>query len=189
MSALLLRGGRVIDPSQGIDGRFDVLIRDGVVAELRAPDAPGPADADLDVRDVTGTVVTPGLVDLHGHWYEGSAYGIDPAVSLRSGVTTAVDAGTSGFVNFPSFRRQTIDGAPLRVVAFVNISALGVSTPLSGELDIPQYTRPSETAAAIDANRDVAVGVKIRLSSAPNTGGAPAALEQALAAARAVGFR
>jgi dihydroorotase len=188
MSALLLHGGRVIDPSQGIDGPLDVLIHDGAVAELRAPDAPTPPDADLDVRDVTGALVTPGLVDLHGHWYEGSAYGIDAAVSLRSGVTTAVDAGTSGFVNFASFRRQSIDGAPLRVVAFVNISALGVSTPLSGELDIPAYTRPSETAAAIDANRDVAVGVKIRLSSAPNTGGAPAALEQALAAARAVGL-
>ena len=73
-----------------------MLVRDGRIAELRAPDAAPLTDPALDVRDVTGTIVTPGLVDLHGHWYEGSAYGIDPAVSLRSGVPTAVDAGTAG---------------------------------------------------------------------------------------------
>lgn len=187
MSSLLLRGGRVIDPSQGLDARRDVLVRDGRIAELRAPDAPPLPDPELDVRDVTGAVVTPGLVDLHGHWYEGSAYGIDPAVSLRSGVTTAVDAGTAGFVNFASFRRQTIDPAPLRVLAFVNIAALGVATTLTGELDTPAHIRPIETAETIRAHADVAVGVKIRLSAAAVTGGAPAALELALRAARDVG--
>lgn len=187
MSGMLLRGGRVIDPSQGLDARRDVLVRDGRIAELRAPDAAPLTDPALDVRDVTGTIVTPGLVDLHGHWYEGSAYGIDPAVSLRSGVTTAVDAGTAGFVNFASFRRQAIDPAPLRVRAFVNIAALGIPTTLSGELDTPAHIRPIETAETIRAHADVAVGVKIRLSAAAVTGGAPAALDQALEAARAAG--
>jgi dihydroorotase len=187
MNGTLLRGGRVIDPSQGVDGRFDVLLRHGLVAELRAPDAPLP-DAETEVRDVAGAIVTPGLVDLHGHWYEGSAYGIDAAVSLRSGVTLAVDAGTAGFVNFASFRRQSIDAAPLRVRAFVNIAALGILTTLSGELDTPEHIRPVETAETIRAHAGVAVGVKVRLSAAVRTGGAEAALDAALGAARDVGL-
>jgi dihydroorotase len=182
---LFLRGGRVIDPARGIDARFDVLVRDGRIAELRPPDGATPVE-DVDVRDITGCVVTPGLVDLHGHWYDGSAYGIDPAVSLRSGVTTAVDAGTAGFVNFASFRRQSIDSAPLRVLAFLNIAALGIPTTLTGELDTPDHIRPGETAETIRAHADVTVGVKVRLSAAVETGGAPAALDRALEAARAV---
>ena len=185
-TGLFLRGGRVIDPARGIDARLDVLVRDGRIAELRPPDAPTPVEEGIDVRDITGCVVTPGLVDLHGHWYDGSAYGIDPAVSLRSGVTTAVDAGTAGFVNFASFRRQSIDSAPLRVLAFLNIAALGIPTTLSGELDTPDHIRPGETAETIRAHADVAVGVKVRLSAAVETGGAPAALDRALEAARAV---
>ena len=59
--------------------------------------------------DVTGLLVTPGLIDLHGHWYDGSPYGIDPVANLAGGVTTAVDAGTTGFSNFASFRRHTIE--------------------------------------------------------------------------------
>ena len=208
MSGLLLQGGRVIDPAIGIDGRFDVVVRDGRIAELRDADGPdmasGPSGrsvplapsaspassvlSDLEVRDISGAIVTPGLVDLHGHWYEGSAYGIDPAVSLRSGVTTAVDAGTSGFVNFASFRRQTINGAPLRVLAFINIAALGIPSTLTGELDTPAHIRPEETIETIRAHRDVIVGLKIRLSAAVETGGAAAALDRALEVARVVGL-
>jgi dihydroorotase len=189
--AILLRGGRVIDPAAGIDGAFDVLVRDGRVAEVRPAGAFGasasaaPVGPDLDVRDVSGCVVTPGLIDLHGHWYEGSAYGIDPAYALRGAVTTAVDAGTAGFVNFASFRRQSIDGASLRVLAFVNVAAVGIPTTLTGELEQPAHLRPIETAAVIRANRDVAVGVKVRLSAAPSSRDAAAALDLGLAAARA----
>jgi len=183
---LLLRGGHVLDPASGVDAKLDVLIRGGRVAELRPPSAavvPG-----ADVRDVSGAFVTPGFVDLHGHWYDGSAYGIDPAVSLQGGVTTAVDAGTAGFVNFASFRRSVIDAAPVRVLAFVNIAALGIPVTLTGELDTPAHVRPQETIEAIRANPGVAVGVKIRLSAAAETRTAPAALEQALIASRAVGM-
>lgn len=183
----VLRGGHVIDPATGVDADLDVVIRDGTIAELRAPGA-GHMAAGVEVRDVTGAIVTPGLVDLHGHWYEGSAYGIDPVVALRSGVTTAVDAGTAGFVNFASFRRQAIDGAPLRVLGFVNVAALGIPTTLTGELDTPAHVRPRETADAIRANPGIAIGVKVRLSAAAETRTAPAALDAALAAARAVGM-
>jgi len=186
---LLLRGGRVLDPARAVDANLDVLVRDGRIAELRAPgEGRAPIGPGVDVRDVSGAVLTPGFVDLHGHWYEGSAYGIDPAVCLRSGVTTAVDAGTAGFVNFSAFRRHVIDGAPLRILAFVNVAALGIPTTLTGELDTPAHVRPTETAETIRANADVAVGVKIRLSAAVETRSAPAALEKGLEAARAVGL-
>jgi dihydroorotase len=182
---LILRGGHVLDPVTGVDADLDVLVRDGRIAELRPPSMEPIGGAD--VRNVTGATITPGFIDLHGHWYEGSAYGIDPAVCLRSGVTTTADAGTAGFVNFASFRRQSIDGAPLRVLAFVNIAALGIPTTLTGELDTPPHVRPQEAADTILANKGVAVGVKVRLSAAVETGTAPAALDAALAAARAAG--
>jgi len=78
-----------------------------------------------------------GLVDLHGHWYEGSAFGIDPAICLNHGVTTVVDAGTTGFVNFEELRRTRTENAPLRVLAFLNIAAIGIPTTLAGELEDP----------------------------------------------------
>jgi dihydroorotase len=179
----MLRGGHVIDPSQGIDRDLDVVIDDSRISRLveRGPPPPG-----IDVRDVRGTIVTPGLVDLHGHWYEGSSYGVDPAVGLASGVTVAVDAGTTGFVGFGWFRRHTIEPAPLRVLGFVNIAALGISTNLSGELEDARHVRPAETVETIEAHRDVAVGVKIRLggglSSEPVR-----AFEAAIEAARTAG--
>lgn len=185
---LVLRGGHVLDPASGVDADLDVVIRGGTIAELRAPTSGAAGGAGADLRDVSGCVVTPGFIDLHGHWYEGSAYGIDPSGSMRGCVTTVVDAGTAGFVNFASFRRQTIDPAPLRVLAFVNVAALGIPTTLTGELDTPPHVRPRETADAIRANAGVAVGVKVRLSAAVETGSAPAALEAALSAARDVGL-
>ncbi len=88
-----------------------------------------------------------GLVDLHGHWYEGSAFGIDPAICLNHGVTTVVDAGTTGFVNFEELRRTRTENAPLRVLAFLNIAAIGIPTTLAGELEDLRYARPVETAS------------------------------------------
>ena len=186
MTTLVLRGGRIIDPVQGLDAQRDVLIRNGRVEALEPPGvlarmAPGSSTGDdVSVRDVSGAIVTPGLIDLHGHWYLGSAYGVEAAVSLRGGVTTAVDAGTAGFVNFASFRRQSIDGAQLAVRAFVNVAALGIPYPITGELEDLRYARPKETAAVIREHRDVAVGVKVRLSGAgPNAGPAFEAAREA----------
>ena len=104
-----------------------------------------------------------GLVDLHGHWFEGSPRGIDPAINLAGGVTTAVDAGTAKYSTFDVFRRMAIDPAPVRVVAFPHVAAAGLVSTLVGELEDIRYARPRETAAIADANRDVIVGVKVRI--------------------------
>src|SRR5215469_2271940 len=103
---LLLSGGHLIDPSQEINAMADVGIKDGRILQVGANlDSHGCPD----VRDIEGKFVCPGLIDLHGHWYEGNLYGVDPLLCLNHGVTTAVDAGSTGYANFPEFRRNVLD--------------------------------------------------------------------------------
>jgi len=165
VAGLVLLGGRVIDPASGTDAACDISIANGRIVAVAEPGSLAPAPGS-DVIDVGGLIVTPGLVDLHGHWYLGSAYGIDISANLRGGVTTAVDAGTAGYVTWASFRAQSIDTAPLRGLAFLNVSALGVMFPLVGEMEDRRFSRPKETAALIREQRDTLVGVKVRLSAA-----------------------
>lgn len=186
MDHLTLRGGRVIDPGQGVDGSFDLTIEDGRIVSLEPPGALPPRP-DERVEDVAGLLVVPGLIDLHGHWYEGSPYGLDTRANLRGGVTTAVDAGTAGFSNFGEFRRHTIDGAPVRVLAFVHVAAGGLVTTVVGELEDVRYARPRETAAIVREHRDVVVGVKVRLGTGACGDNVEAALDAALDAARLAG--
>ena len=159
---LILKGGHVIDPSQSLNRRLDIRCIGSRIVEL-GPDLSSEGHAQY--VDVTGKYVCSGLIDLHGHWYEGSSFGVDPNICLNHGVTTVVDAGTAGFVNFPAFRRNGIDKATVEVLAFVHIGALGVPSTLVGELEDLRYARPKETAEIIDLNRDVTLGVKIREGS------------------------
>lgn len=178
---LLLAGGFVIDPSQELNTIADVGIKEGRIAGV------GP-DLDRggcpDIRDLTGKFVCPGLIDLHGHWYEGSLYGVDPLLCLNHGVTTAVDAGTTGYANFPEFRRTVLNDCPTDVLAFVHISFMGLHAPYADELIDLAYARPKETAALIEKHRERAVGVKIRIGSMTGNHGL-AALDLALVAASA----
>jgi dihydroorotase len=175
--SLVLRNGHVIDPSQDLDRVTDVAIQDGKIAAIG--DALGHG---LEEEDLNGKYVCPGLVDLHGHWWEGSSFGIDPDICLNHGVTTAIDAGTTGHINFSVFRRNQIKAATIRVLAFVNISSIGIPTPLVGELEDIRFARPLETARVIEANRDLCLGVKIREGSMTGKHGIKA-LDKALEAA------
>ena len=160
---LLLKGGHVIDPKNNLNALLDVAIAGGKVARVAANIAPGEARA---VADVRGLYVTPGLVDIHVHLYAGTGlartYTGDLSVypdplSFRSGVTTMVDAGTSGWKNFPDFRQRIIDRAKTRVLAFINIVGNGMSP--AGESD-PSNMDAGETAKMARANKDVIVGFK-----------------------------
>jgi dihydroorotase len=175
--SLVLRNGRVIDPAQSVNRVTDVAIEDGRIAAIGEALGPG-----LIERDIRGKYVCPGLIDLHGHWWEGSSWGIDPDICLNHGVTTAVDAGTTGFISFPAFRKMQVNAAAIRVLAFVNISAIGIPTTLVGELEDIRFARPAETSQVIEANRDMCVGVKIREGSMTGINGAEA-MEKALDAA------
>lgn len=160
----MLRGGRVVDPGSGVDADLDVVIEEATLAALAAPGALAEEPGDR-VVDLAGALVVPGLIDLHAHWYEGSPYGVEPRANLRGGVTCSVDAGTAGFESFRAFRRFAIDPAPVRIFAFVHVSAAGLAASMVGELEEIRYARPAETAEIIRANRDVAVGVKVRIGT------------------------
>ncbi len=176
----ILRGGTVLDPSQGIHKILDVAIDGDRISEIGLGLTPQGEAREIDVR---GKYVCPGLIDLHGHWYLGSAFGIDPSICLAGGVTTTVDAGTAGFINFADFRHNQIDRSPEEVLAFVNIAACGIPTNLMGELEDLRMARPKETLDVLLENRDIALGVKIRVGTMTGANSAKA-LEYAAEAAR-----
>lgn len=176
-SDVVLRQAHVIDPSQGINRIMDIALQNGVITELGQCLTRRNAASNI---DLTGSFLCPGLVDLHGHWYEGSTFGIDPDLCLCRGTTTVVDAGTTGFVNFPEFRRNCISTSRIRVLAFVNIASCGIPVPFAGELEDLRYSRPGETAEILEENADVTVGVKIRVRQ----GHSPMALDHALKVSR-----
>src|SRR6266481_4130795 len=128
---LLLKGAHVIDPKNKISAVRDVAIRDGSIAAV-APNIP--AAQARKVVNVAGLYVTPGLIDLHSHVFSGSD-GIGLAgghssifpddFALRVGVTTVVDAGSSGRHNFAQFKKTVIDRARTRVLVFLNIGGGG----------------------------------------------------------------
>ena len=103
----VLRGGRIIDPGQGVDGPLDLHVQDGRIAALLTP---GAAMDGANDYDVSGAIVAPGLVDLHGHWYEGSPWGIDPLISLRGGVTTPEGFKAAGVSAGIKFWSDALDG-------------------------------------------------------------------------------
>jgi dihydroorotase len=129
---LVLKGGHVIDPRNGIDAVRDVAIKDHKIAQVAEHIEAGPGTK---VVDVTGLYVTPGLVDIHVHVYAGTGerhsyvgdHGVYPdGFTLRSGVTTAVDAGSSGWRNFPDLKDKVIDRSITRILAFINIVGSGM---------------------------------------------------------------
>src|SRR5258708_39095831 len=131
---LLLKGGHVIDGKNKISANRDVGIKDGKVAAVEANIPPAKA---LKTVNVTGLLVTPGLVDIHVHVYPGltkSSYasgdwGLYPdGFTFRAGVTTVADAGSSGWRNFEDFKSRIIDQAKTRVLAFINVAGAGMGS-------------------------------------------------------------
>ena len=162
---LILRGGRVIDPGQGLDGIRDVGFANGKVAAI----ATRLDSATAEVRDVSGLIVTPGLIDLHTHVYwGGTSLGIDAEEFCRtSGVTTAVDTGSAGPGNFMGFRKHVIERSAVRILAYLHVSHAGIygfsNTVMVGESEDIRLMDPVTAAEVADANRDVIVGIKVRV--------------------------
>ena len=160
---LLLKGGTLVDPAQRIHAKKDVAFANGVVVEV-GDDLPK-QDAH-EALDVTGRIVTPGMIDLHVHVFYGvSHFGIEPdPTCLAKGATTVVDAGSAGADIFPGFRKYIIDVSDTRILAQLNISSQGMLTAEIGEFEIPEYANVSKACEMIEKHRDVILGVKVRLS-------------------------
>ena len=160
---LLLKGGHVLDPKNKIDQVMDVAIANGKIARVAANI---PASESKRIVNAAGLYVTPGLIDIHVHVYtpatsEGrtrDATAVQPdSFSFRSGVTTMVDAGTTGWRNFPDFKQRIIDHANTRVLAFLNIVGAGMGT---GKEDDPAQMDGEAAAKMAKANPDIVVGFK-----------------------------
>ena len=188
---LILRGGRVIDPSQTIDGVMDVGFANGKSAGVAKSLKAGPA---TEIRDVSGHIVTPGLIDLHTHVYwGGTSLGVDAdAYGRSSGVTTSIDTGSAGPGNFAGFRRHVIERSETRILAYLHVSFAGIfgfsKTIMVGESENVRLMAPTEAAEVAAANRDVIIGIKVRVGrhSSGDQGAAP--LEMALQVADEVGL-
>jgi dihydroorotase len=188
---LIVKGGRVIDPSQHFDGIADIAFSKGKVVAL-GPDLP--FDTDTPTHDAAGLIVTPGLIDLHTHVYwGGTSLGVDgESQCLASGVTTAVDTGSAGAGNFPGFRKHVIERSDLRILAFLHVSFAGIfgysPTVRVGESEEMRLMAPAQAVSVVEANRDVIVGIKVRVGRNSSGASGAAPLDIALAVADEVGL-
>lgn len=180
MTTTLFRGGTAY--TQGRLVRSDVLVRDGIVADLR-PSIDEPAD---DTVDATDCIVTPGLIDTHTHVYHGAfRLGIHAdRIAARSGTTTWVDAGTAGAGAFPGLIHQVKDTSRVRVVPFINLSFMGLAnaglmTREVGELWDASYADVRAILRANEENPGQIKGIKLRASSNALADNAASVLPQA----------
>src|SRR5690606_7805512 len=158
---LLLKGGHVIDPKNGIDGKMDVAIGNGRIMQVSSSIA---ADHAEKVIDVSGLYVTPGIIDIHVHAFAGTNLrqqymdgpnSLSPdGFTLRSGVTTVVDAGSAGWRSFPLFKKNIIDRSKTRVLAFLNIVGDGMGEYQQDSLDMD----PQMAATVANYYKDLIVG-------------------------------
>ncbi len=146
------------------------------------------------MRDVAGRIVTPGLIDLHTHVYwGGTSLGIDAEHFCRlSGVTTATDTGSAGPGNFAGFRKHVIERSEVRILAYLHVSFAGIwgfsKTVMVGESEDIRLMAPREAAEVADANRDVVVGIKVRLGRHASGQQGMAPFEYALQTAEETGL-
>lgn len=161
---LLLKNGHVLDPRNGINAKMDVAVTGGTIVRV----APNISEQTArKVIDVTGLYVSPGFIDIHTHAFTGGQRGFANGTSSvspddfapRAGVTTVVDAGTSGWRNFPLFKEQVIDRSKTRILAFLSIGGLGLSGKQAQE-DLNDMS-PDSTYAMLSRYPESIVGIKI----------------------------
>jgi dihydroorotase len=191
MYDLVIRGGRVIDPAQGIDAPRDVAFRDGKVAALEASIE---AAAAREVISAAGKLVVPGLIDLHTHVYwGGTSLSVQPVpVALRSGATTLVDAGSAGPGNFHGFRAHVIERTPVRILPYLNISFAGIfafsESVMVGECSDVRLLDARECLKVAERHRDLIVGIKVRVGRNTSEGYGVFPLELAIEVAQELGL-
>ncbi len=178
---VVLQGGRVIDPRNGVDGIRDVGIRGGKIAAVEPSIEASKAKK---VMPVAGLIVSPGLVDMHVHAFHttgaGDAWAGDKSIapdsfSFRTGVTTMADAGSAGWRNFETFRHTVIDRVKTHLYAFINIAGYGMMGNINEQ--VPADFQPEPLARLARKHRDVVVGVKTAHYEKPDWTAVDRALE------------
>ena len=161
MFDLLLCGGTVVNPASGVHQELDVAVKDGQIAALGAKLPRAQARRVIEVPDC---YITPGLIDFHVHSFWGvNPYGCElDALCMSTGVTTAIDAGSSGPINFKGFKKLVYEPSRTRMIAFIALAQHGVLND-PGELQDLRFADPNAAAAAVGESPDVGVGIKVRL--------------------------
>ncbi len=162
---ILLKGGHLIDPKNSIDAKMDIAVKDGKIFRVAADI---PSSAAKKVLDVSGFIVAPGLINIHTHVFAGSNPGfsdgqssqLPDAFALRSGITTVVDAGTTGWRTFPEFKAKVIDPSVTRVLAWINIFETGFSSGSGFEPDMGTVS-VQKTTEALQKYKDYIVGTRV----------------------------
>jgi dihydroorotase len=159
---LLLKGGHVIDPANAIDGLLDVGITAGKIACVAPEISSGGAKQ---VIDVSGLIVTPGILDIHTHVYPFRSQHKTAVESVHadahvfsSGVTTAVDVGTAGWKDFPNFKEKVIDRSKVRILALINIASGGMIKAETEQTEAEM--QPEIVASLAHAYPETILGVK-----------------------------
>jgi dihydroorotase len=188
MHDLVLKGGRVVDPSQGIDRVADVAFAGGRVAAI------GDNLDGKDQRDVRGKIVSPGIIDLHTHVYwGGTSLGVAAEPLARAGaVTTFIDAGSAGPGNFHGFRAHVIEPSPVRILPYLNICYPGIfafsKTVMVGENVDMRLIDLRECERVARENRDLVIGIKCRVGKGASGDSGLAPLQMAIEVAEEVGM-
>jgi len=170
---LLIKGGRVIDPGQHLNDVMDVAVKNGKILEVSKAFPESRAAKVVSAKD---RIVTPGLIDIHVHCFDGFG-GVNPDHNcLAKGVTTVVDAGSAGYLGIGGFVQYVVKPSVTRVYSMVNIAALGLlaggaakktsqdsSEGFLNSMDNPDWIYPQLTAKAAEANKPAVVGIKVRL--------------------------
>jgi dihydroorotase len=191
MYDLILKGGQVIDPAQGMDGSFDVAFKSGKVAEVSKDISP---EKSKDTRNVSGKIVCPGLIDLHTHVYwGGTSLGVDAEeIARRSGTTTFVDAGSAGAGNLLGFRKHVVERTTPRILAYLNISFPGIfafsKNVMVGECGDLRLLNPHECLRVAEENLDLIVGIKARVGTRAGGDSGVAPLQLAVEVASELGL-
>jgi dihydroorotase len=187
---LILRGGRVLDPSQGLNQIADVAFQDGRVINLgTALSQPG-----AEIRDATGLIVSPGFIDLHTHVYwGGTSLGVDaPVLARQSGVTTFVDAGSAGPGNYKGFLKHVIEPSGVRILAYLHVSFAGIYAfsrrVMVGESSNMALLSPMDAVEVARAHPQTIIGIKVRVGRHASGASGIAPLDVALEVAKETGL-
>ena len=164
--SFVLRGGRVMDPANGVDRVADLVLGKDEILGLDVPEPDG-----AQVIDCQGSIVTPGLIDLHVHVYwGGTSLGVKPEdFADKSACTTLVDAGSAGPGNFTGFREHVIERSRVRILAYLHVSFAGIygfgGRIMVGESHDMRLMAAREAAEVATAHPGVIVGIKVRIGA------------------------